>query len=166
MDYPIRKVTLPPECDMMASLVKQALEEDFPAYRKETVEAYQSMYSPEYFRKSARKKDSLFLGAFDGTALAGFMGIKKEFGGVLFFDWLAVAKPYRRRGIATVLLETAQEWGQKNGYHYAYLFTETESNRRFYEKRGFNYVGTHPNSWFHENEHIYSKLLAPLPENR
>lgn len=163
MDFKIEKINSIKDIDKAAEIVSTALQEDFPTYKKETILAYRrGLFSKKGFRKFFKNKENIMLGAYDGN-LIGFIGLKTEYGGVIFIDWLAVKKGFRGKGIGGTLLQHAEKWALANKFHYLYLFTETAKNMEFYKKRGFTYVGTHSKSWFGEDEHVLAKVLRSQP---
>lgn len=149
----------------ISKLISNALEADFP-YKKDTVKAYQKMFGEAYFAKIFSEKKNCILGAFDNDKLIGAVVIKPDIGGVAYVDWLVVGNAYRGAGVGSALLSEMESWLLNNKYHYVYLFTETDKNIKFYEKRGFIYVGKYEGAWFGETEHTLGKKLKdePFPE--
>lgn len=149
----------------ITKMVHTSLREDFP-YKKETIKAYCGIYSEKYFTGVFSDEKNTVFGAYENDKFIGVIVLKPNAGGVVYIDWLIVAKEYRGKGVGTTLLEKADEWSLTNKYHYLYLYTETDKNISFYERRGFTYVGKHEGAWFGETEHILEKRLrkTPFPE--
>lgn len=152
---------------LITKMIHQSLQEgDFP-YKKETIQAYCTIYSEKYFTGVLSDEKNKIFGAFYGEEeFIGVIVLKPGIGGVVYIDWLVVEKAYRKKGVGTVLLQKAEEWSLANKYHYLYLYTETDKNISFYKKRGFKYVGKQEGAWFGETEHILEKRLrkTPFPE--
>jgi len=110
-----------------------------------------------------KSKDNAILVALVNKETIGFIVLKKEFGGVVFVEWLAVTSEFRGKGIGTQLLKHMESWALQQKCHYAYLYTETQKNIGYYTARGFNLVGTHTNAWFGETENMMGKHLADKP---
>jgi len=162
MNFSTRQLLLGSEveiADVIASSLKQR---DFP-YKQKTNLAYSSIYNQKYFAKLLKNKENAVFSAYEGSKLAGIIAVKTEDGGVMQIDWLIVKKEFRGMGVGTLLLKEAEKWALEHKLHYVYLFTETDKNIEFYEKRGFRFVGTHFNSWFGETEHILGKSLREKP---
>ena len=165
MAYLIKQLSLK-HIDEITSIVSYAIKNDFPEYKKETNLAYLQIFNKEFFTKFLKDHKKHIFSAFSKNVLTGFVCMKEDFGGVLFIDWLVVKKEFRKKGVGTFLLNETAKWALKNKFHYLYLFTESNQNIAFYEKRGFRYIGKHLNSWFGETEHELGKSLRdkPFPE--
>lgn len=137
-------------------------QQDFP-YKQKTNLAYCRIYNKAHFAKFLSKDDRVIFGVYQGPKLAGVIAIMQEDGGVLRIDWLVIKKEFRGMGLGTLLLKKSEEWALAHKLHYEYLFTEADKNIEFYKKRGFRFVGTHPNSWFGETEHVLGKSLREKP---
>jgi len=162
MNVSIKKLSVN-EAKIIADVISTSLkEQDFP-YQEKTDLAYSRIYSKEYFTKFLEKKDHAVFGAYQNENLVGIIVMMENDGGVLHIDWLVIKKEFRGKGFGTLLLKEAGKWALEQHLHYVYLFTETDKNIAFYEKRGFHYIGKHSNSWFGETEHILGKLLRDKP---
>jgi len=124
------------------------------------------IFSKRYFREFVKGGTSVCHGAFDDRKLIGFFCERGDNGGVVYLDFLFMRKEQRRKGIGSSLLEKAEEWALSHKYHYLWLFTESENNIAYYQKRGFRHVGVHEKAWFGVNEHVMAKSLRsePFPE--
>lgn len=159
MEYEIKKFTSIKDAERAFEIVDRALQEDFP-YKPETIAAYRKkVFNGKYFRDFFKDATNISFGAYKDEKLIGFIALKKEYGGVVYVDWIVVEKQYRGKGLGGALLRKAEKWALGNGFHCIYLFTETEENKKFYEKKGYRYVGTHYGFWFGEDEHIFSKNI-------
>ncbi len=149
----------------VSQLISDALDSDFP-YKKETIKSLQKEYGEKYFAKTFEDQKNCILGAYDNDTLIGATVIKPDTGGVIYVDWLIVAKKYRGAGVGSALLDEMESWALTHKYHYVYLYTETDKNIKFYEKRGFTYVGKYEGAWYGETEHTLGKKLKdePFPE--
>lgn len=153
------------DVSVFSDLVAGALETDFP-YKKETIAKYKKTYGKEYFLKVFENKKNVILGAYENEKLIGGAAVKPEEGGVVYIDWLIVDPKYRGAGVGSALLTEVDSWVLTNKHHYIYLYTETDKNIKFYEKRGFTYMGKFEGAWYGETEHVLSKKLkdTPFPE--
>ncbi len=155
----------PSETEEISILVSGALRRDFP-YKKNTINFYLNYFNPEYFLKLIKSEKGFILGAFEENKLVGIAAIKPDFGGVAYIDWLVVEEASRGKGVGSMLLSKIDKWALANKFHYLYLYTETEKNIKYYERRGYKYIGVYRSSWFGEDEHTLGKLLRekPFPE--
>lgn len=161
MNYLVKELAFS-DLPQLKVLFNTVLKEDFPQYQPKVALIFRKyVYRQNYFRKIIKK--NVILGAFDKDRLVGFVTIKKEFGGVVFFSWVLVDKDYRSKGIATDLLRAGEKWSIKNKCHYVYLYTESLENVEFYKKRGFQYIGLQRQSWFGIDEHLLQKILRDKP---
>ena len=112
------------------------------------------------------KETDAVLGIKKDGQLVGIITLKGDYGGVLYIDFLGVAKSFRQKGLGKILLAAAEKWSLAHKYHYLWLNTESQKNIDYYRRRGFEYVGVHRKSWFGADEHIMGKLLRekPFPE--
>ena len=81
---------------------------------------------------------------FDTTAFvasvaaifAGAVGVEL-FWGALHITHVYVKEEYRGRGIGTLLMDQAMDYGRRNKCPFAFVATMSFQAREFYEKRGF-----------------------------
>lgn len=86
--------------------------------------------------------EALFL-AREGGEVAGYVAVSRGWNGCAVIDDIAVARPFRRQGLAGRLMDSAVRWARGEGM--ATLRLETQSNNvaacRFYRRYGFQLGG-------------------------
>ena len=87
-------------------------------------------------------EEALFL-ARGGGGVAGYVAVSRGWNGCAEIDDIAVARPFRRRGLAGRLMDSAVLWARAEGM--TTLRLETQSNNvaacRFYRRYGFELGG-------------------------
>lgn len=162
MKYSFQKLSIE-YINQITGIIADAIKNDFPMYKKETNRSYLQVFDKEFFTKYLTNDKKHVFGAFSDNVLSGLICFKEDDGGVIFIQWLVVRKEFRQKGVGTFLLKEFEKWALEHKYHYAYLMTESDENISFYTKRGFRYIGKHPNSWFGELEHEMGKSLRNKP---
>jgi GNAT superfamily N-acetyltransferase len=90
------------------------------------------------------ERDECFLVASQGAAILGFVDARLESReGVAWVHHLVVARPYRRRGIGTRLVQGAAEWARRVGLRQLMLETSTRNypGLCFYQRLGATFCG-------------------------
>ena len=91
----------------------------------------------------------------DGETIGLISG--KHVSGVVYIDQVITAERARRRGIGTLLIRKAVDFGKKVGAHKIWLMTGIDwSENEFYKKLGFKEEGTLPDHHFHKDFILYS----------
>jgi ribosomal protein S18 acetylase RimI-like enzyme len=143
------------------------LQEDFPEYSKQLKHFFINVdFSQEFLKKKMPQWHYNVLLATDEGEAVGFLVMEKVYGGVSYCSWLGVLKEYRGKGIGSLLIEA---WGKmvlaQNG-HKLLLITQSEKNRPFYKKRGFDEEGFEKKSWFGLNAWLFGKVIGkPNPRS-
>lgn len=80
----------------------------------------------------------LFL-ARDGAAIAGYLSAHRDWNGCAVVQDLAIARPFRRRGLAAALMDEAVAWTRAAGLGAIRLETQSVNAGacRFYQSYGF-----------------------------
>lgn len=125
------------------SLFKEWRLMDIPHYGKKI----------DFFEKKFRFKaveDGVLIGTIDG---------KYELG-VVYIGTLITAEKERGRGVGTMLVKKAEEFGKKYGAHKTWLVTGKDwSENIFYKKLGFKLVGKLPDFYHRKDFVIYTRSI-------
>lgn len=107
----------------------------------------QSDLGKSYFTNTINDPENLLLVAEDGDKLAGYIGaspkkIEYRKSKYLEIDNLGVAKTYRRKGIARMLMEKCIAWAKEHKYQKVYLtsYFRNVNGIAFYKKNGFSEI--------------------------
>jgi ribosomal protein S18 acetylase RimI-like enzyme len=114
----------------------------------------------EHFGKHFKwdKKKFSFKAVEDGKIVGTIKGDYK--GKILYIGTIITAKSARGRGIGTLLVKKAEEFGKKLGAHKTWLITgKGWSENTFYQKLGFRIIGELPDFYFHKDFVIYTKEI-------
>jgi len=80
----------------------------------------------------------------DDGAVRGFVDVtESEWNEVAYINNLAIAPAYRRKGVGTLLMRAALDWGRQKKLRAAMLDTSTKDHPAicFYQKHGFTLCG-------------------------
>ena len=78
----------------------------------------------------------------NGNVIAGLLG--GTYWGWMYVDILWVDERYRRQGIGTRLIKTAEEEALRRGCHHVHLDTMSWQAPLFYQKLGYTVIGILP----------------------
>jgi ribosomal-protein-alanine N-acetyltransferase len=112
--------------------------DDLTAIEEIEVAAYPTPWSRSMFASELAKPSSICVGAFEGDVLAGYMIISRYVDAWHVMN-IAVESSYRRRGIATMLLEhlfDATQRDARRGYTLEVRVSNTGA-QKLYERMGF-----------------------------
>ena len=98
------------------------------------------------------------LGAYEGDDLLG-VAIYKVVGGMAYLEQIVVHEAYVRRGVGSALLEAFESHATDLGCHVIQLETAETQAPAFYERHGYQRIGTYPNGRFHLDWHLYRKEI-------
>ena len=97
--------------------------------------------------------------AVENGKLVGTIDGKHE-SGVIYIGTVITAENARGKGIGTMLIKKAEEFGKKYGAHRTWLITGKDwSENIFYQKLGFKLIGTLPDFHFHQDFVIYTRSI-------
>lgn len=134
------------------------IQSEFPEYTQAT----RDYFTEEY--KKRMLKAAYKIGAFQDDNLVGFLlAADKPMGGVLFVNWLAIAKEHQHKGIGRKLLDHIDVIARDLGCHAIYL----EMNNRnlgFYNKCGYEVIGHDPKGYFGTDNYFMKKTLRESDE--
>lgn len=149
------------EISLATAFIHTLLDEDFPGYYKqETITSYKKYYSIKHFQKLFRGRH-IALGAYLNKELIGLLIMEIQYGGVGYIEWIGVKKEFRRQGICSALIAEGEKHAVEHHLHYLWLYTMSQDNIRYYEKRKFKLAGAHHNGWFGETDYIIEKTIHP-----
>jgi ribosomal protein S18 acetylase RimI-like enzyme len=98
------------------------------------------------------------LGAYEGDNLLG-VAIYKVVGGMAYLEQIVVDEAHIRRGIGSALMRAFESHAADLGCHVIQLETAETQAPAFYERHGYERIGTYPNGRFHLDWHLYRKEL-------
>lgn len=130
------------------------------ATSKETLHGEWQTFSHLHYGQGAKwvEKSYRFKAVEDGKILGTIEG--KYEPGVIYIAALMVTDDARGRGIGTMLINRAEEFGKKLGAHRSWLCTGVDwSNRAFYEKLGFTAMANLSDFYFHKDFVVYTRLI-------
>lgn len=135
---------------------------DYPfAVRKKY---FENDLDKKQLKKDLKKGDSEVVVACDATKIIGFTILNFQKGGAVHVQWLVVDEKYQGQGIGSQLLELIEEVAREHKCHFIILYTESEKNIKFYEKRGYQFIGLQKESWYGMNENLMQKNISkPYP---
>lgn len=125
----------------------------------------QNIYSFKSLTKQLRSKESVAYGAFNGNEYVGYLFVSAWPGGVCYFNWLAVAKEFQGKGIASKLIEIAGIDAKIKGFHKIRLETD-KRNLKFYKKNGFKFIGKIPKYLYGADDYLLYKTLQKPNESK
>jgi ribosomal protein S18 acetylase RimI-like enzyme len=80
--------------------------------------------------------------------------------GVINIATIMITSNARGRGVGTMLINKAEEYGKKQGAHRTWLVTGKHwTENLFYKKLGFDLIATIPDFYFHTDFVIYTRLI-------
>lgn len=105
----------------------------------------------------------ILLGALDGDQLSGLALLGKELApGVVQVALLYVSRPYRRRRVASALMDEMEHLARDFGARALYAsVVPSESAVRFYLSRGFRPTEPLPEPFVEEPEDVHMQLALP-----
>ncbi len=109
------------------------------------------------------ERDECFLVATQGVEVLGFVDVHVQpWDGVGWVHHLVVARPYRRRGIGTRLVQTASEWARRGGVRQLMLESSTKNYPAlcFCQRLGCTFCGF--NDQAYANQDIAVFFAYPL----
>ena len=136
--------------------VSRATKKDLNGWR---VKEWDKVDLVHYGRSVKWNEQEFMFKASEGGKLVGFITGKHE-GGVLYISQIITTENNRSKGIGTMLVNRAEEYGKKHGAHKMWLITGKKwSENAFFQKVGFKKIGFLPDFHFHEDFVIYTKEI-------
>lgn len=114
---------------------------------------------PHYGKPIEWNEKSFRFKAVENGKLVGTIDGKHE-SGVIYIAALITAESSRGKGIGTMLIKKAEEFGKKLGAHRTWLITgKTWSENSFYKKLGFEKIAYLPDFHFHTDFVVYTREI-------
>lgn len=134
------------------------------AYKKEidkfSVKGWHGVDIEHYGKRVNWKLKNFLFKAVENGEIVGIISGKHE-SGVLYIDEIIVAATQRGKGIGKALMQSAEEFGKKEGAHKAHLITGKDWNSvRFYISLGFSKIAELPNHHFKRDFVIFEKFIT------
>ena len=98
------------------------------------------------------------VGAYEGDELLG-VAIYKVVGGMAYLEQIVVHEAHTRCGIGSTLMKAFESHANDLGCHVIQLETAETQAPAFYERHGYQRIGTYPNGRFHLDWHLYRKEI-------
>lgn len=150
------------EVDTFVRLFKNLVTSQFPEF---------STYTKKVFCKNRKVKTLTQLNeaipifiATDNTKMIGFLVPDNPVGGVVLCDWIVIEPDYRKNGIGSKLIQEWEKHSKKRGLHNLRLEATKKQLVPFYQKNGFEIIGTDKCSVFGAEAVIMSKIISKPKE--
>ncbi len=112
-----------------------------------------------YGRRVEWKEQKFRFKATENEKLLGVISGDYE-SGIVYISQIITAETARGKGIGTMLIQRAEEFGKKRGAHQIWLITGKDwSENTFYKKLGFKLIGNLPDFHFHKDFVIYTRPI-------
>ncbi len=166
MDKIIFKKIAPKELKGFFKFFERSIHGQFPEYSIKTRRYFTKFsYAFKILKNGIANKELAIYTAFFGEEYAGFLMASAWPGGICFISWLAVAKKFQRRGIASKLLRMCEKDAKLKGFHKIHLWTD-ERNSKFYKNNGFKLVGKIPENAYGSDDYLFYKALQKPIESK
>lgn len=107
------------------------------------------------------KQAAYAIGAFEHDVLCA-VAYYKVVGGMAYLEQIVVADGRTREGLGSALMNAFESHATELGCHVIQLETAETQAPGFYEKLGYERIGTYRNGRFHLDWHLYRKEI-PQP---
>lgn len=122
--------------------VNETADEELRRQIQEVIKEFNNQISPAHkeVRKTGKQALDIALYDKDGRLVGGLMA--DTYWNWLDIDNLWLHEDYRKQGLGSKLLETAEKEARQRGCHRAVLSTFSFQARGFYEKQGYRVTGS------------------------
>jgi ribosomal protein S18 acetylase RimI-like enzyme len=130
------------------------------ALKKENLDIEWERVNIPHYGKEIHWTDKKFrFKAVEDGELVGTVCGKFE-SGVVYIAALITKEGARGKGVGTMLIQKAEEFGKKHGAHKTWLVTgKNWPANTFYKKLGFEQIGSLPDFYFHTDFVIYARPI-------
>ncbi|MEM9729715.1 MAG: GNAT family N-acetyltransferase [Myxococcota bacterium] len=104
------------------------------------------------------KQSEHAFGAFEDGRLCG-VAYYKVVGGMAYLEQIVVADGLTKRGLGSTLMKAFESHASELGCHVIQLETAETQAPGFYERLGYERIGTYSDGRFHLDWHLYRKEI-------
>ena len=127
---------------------------------REVALAFNAAHWPMHNRRQGIdwKQSDYALGVFEDDALVG-VAYYKVVGGMAYLEQIVVADGRTNEGLGSHLMRAFEAHAEELGCHVIQLETAETQAPGFYERHGYERIGTYRNGRFHLDWHLYRKEI-------
>ncbi|TRZ64103.1 MAG: N-acetyltransferase [Spirochaetia bacterium] len=164
MDKIVFKKITPEEVKNFFKFFEYSIHSQFPEYSVKTRKKFtRTDYALEKLEKGLANKELAVYAAFNGNDCVGYLMASAWCGGICFINWMAVAKKFQGKGIASKLLQMCEKEAKLKGFHKFHLWTDGR-NLKFYKSKGFKLIGKIPESDYGADNYLFYKTIQKPSE--
>lgn len=166
MDKITFKRIAPRELKGFFKFFERSIHGQFPEYSVKTRKYFTKFsYAFKRLKNGIANKERVVYTAFCGEEYAGFLMASAWPGGICFIDWLAVAKKFQEKGVASKFLQMCEKDAKAKGFHKIHLWTNGR-NLKFYKNKGFKLIGKIPENAYGSDDYLFYKTIQKPIESK
>lgn len=143
--------------DLYKAIIKADFKEWTDEHKKQWLE---QEYNVDYWKELLSENKLPVFVAFDNEEMVGYLAVESISYGVVYIGWVGVLKRYRKKGIASKLMEEIEKWSKANKFHKLELETQIKTLLPFFEEQGFALEGVRKNSWQKLDNYMFGKSIG------